>query len=56
MFTNLNLTDIGTGYKAFEAPLIKSLQIHDRFPTFKDLHEVPDDSFGKNVYVVASKD
>src|SRR6266404_2041492 len=32
MFTNLNLTDIETGYKAFKAPLIKSIQIEeDRF-------------------------
>jgi glycosyltransferase involved in cell wall biosynthesis len=32
MFTNLNLTDLETGYKAFEASLIKSIQIdEDRF-------------------------
>jgi hypothetical protein len=32
MFTNLNLTDMETGYKAFGAPLIKSIQIkEDRF-------------------------
>jgi len=32
MFTNLNLTDIETGCKAFKAPLIKSIQIEeDRF-------------------------
>jgi glycosyltransferase involved in cell wall biosynthesis len=32
MFTNLNLTDMETGYKAFKAPLIKSIQIEeDRF-------------------------
>jgi glycosyltransferase involved in cell wall biosynthesis len=32
MFTNLNLTDIETGYKVFKAPLIKSIQIEeDRF-------------------------
>jgi glycosyltransferase involved in cell wall biosynthesis len=32
MFTNLNLTDIETGYKAFKASLIKSIQIEeDRF-------------------------
>jgi glycosyltransferase involved in cell wall biosynthesis len=32
MFTNLNLTDLETGYKAFRAPLIKSIQIEeDRF-------------------------
>ena len=32
MFTNLNLTDMETGYKAFRAPLIKSIQIEeDRF-------------------------
>jgi glycosyltransferase involved in cell wall biosynthesis len=32
MFTNLNLTDIEAGYKAFKAPLIKSIQIEeDRF-------------------------
>jgi glycosyltransferase involved in cell wall biosynthesis len=29
MFTNLNLTDIQTGYKAFKAPLIKSIQIEE---------------------------
>jgi glycosyltransferase involved in cell wall biosynthesis len=32
MFTNVNLTDMETGYKAFKAPLIKSIQIEeDRF-------------------------
>jgi glycosyltransferase involved in cell wall biosynthesis len=32
MFTNLNLTDVETGYKAFRAALIKSIQIEeDRF-------------------------
>ena len=32
MFTNLNLTDMETGYKAFKAALIKSIQIEeDRF-------------------------
>jgi len=32
MFTNLNLTDMQTGYKAFKVPLIKSIQIEeDRF-------------------------
>jgi glycosyltransferase involved in cell wall biosynthesis len=32
MFTNLNLTDVETGYKAFRAPLIKSLRLEeDRF-------------------------
>lgn len=32
MFTNMNLTDVETGYKAFRAPLIKSIQIEeDRF-------------------------
>jgi glycosyltransferase involved in cell wall biosynthesis len=32
MFTNLNLTDMETGYKAFRAALIKSIQIEeDRF-------------------------
>src|SRR5437016_7559898 len=32
MFTNLNLTDIEAGYKAFKAPVIKSIQIEeDRF-------------------------
>jgi glycosyltransferase involved in cell wall biosynthesis len=32
MFTNLNLTDMETGYKAFKAPLIKSIQLEeDRF-------------------------
>src|SRR5438552_4705457 len=32
MFTNLNLTDMQTGYKVFKAPLIKSIQIEeDRF-------------------------
>ncbi len=29
MFTNLNLTDLETGYKAFRAPLIKSIQIEE---------------------------
>ncbi|TMP93439.1 MAG: glycosyltransferase family 2 protein [Verrucomicrobia bacterium] len=29
MFTNLNLTDMQTGYKAFKAPLIKSIQIEE---------------------------
>src|SRR5216110_3636306 len=29
MFTNLNLTDMETGYKAFKAPLIKSIQIEE---------------------------
>src|SRR6266542_4669165 len=29
MFTNLNLTDVETGYKAFRAPLIKSIQIEE---------------------------
>ena len=32
IFTNLNLTDVETGYKAFKAPLIKAIQIEeDRF-------------------------
>lgn len=32
MFTNLNLTDMETGYKAFLAPLIKSIKLEeDRF-------------------------
>ena|SRR5438874_1714526 len=32
IFTNLNLTDLETGYKAFKAPVIKSIQIEeDRF-------------------------
>src|SRR5437588_8085544 len=32
MLTNMNLTDVETGYKAFKAPLIKSIQIQeDRF-------------------------
>src|SRR6266481_4415737 len=32
MFTNINLTDMESGYKAFKAPLIKSIQIEeDRF-------------------------
>jgi glycosyltransferase involved in cell wall biosynthesis len=32
MFTNLNLTDVETGYKAFKASLIQSIQIEeDRF-------------------------
>lgn len=32
VFTNVNLTDMETGYKAFKAPLIKSIQIEeDRF-------------------------
>ncbi len=29
MLTNLNLTDVETGYKAFKAPLIKSIQIQE---------------------------
>lgn len=29
MFTNLNLTDIETGYKAFRAPLLKSLRLRE---------------------------
>jgi len=29
MFTNLNLTDMETGYKAFRAPLIKSIRIEE---------------------------
>src|SRR5246127_189840 len=28
-FTNINLTDVETGYKAFKAPLIKSIQIEE---------------------------
>src|SRR5436309_7084097 len=32
IFTNLNLTDLQTGYKAFKAPVIKSIQLEeDRF-------------------------
>lgn len=32
MLTNINLTDVETGYKAFKAPLIKSIRIEeDRF-------------------------
>jgi len=32
MFTNLNLTDVETGYKAFKASLIKSIELEeDRF-------------------------
>jgi glycosyltransferase involved in cell wall biosynthesis len=32
LFTNLHLTDVETGYKAFKAPLIKAIQIEeDRF-------------------------
>ena len=32
MFTNLNLTDMETGYKAFKASVIKSIRIEeDRF-------------------------
>jgi glycosyltransferase involved in cell wall biosynthesis len=32
MFTNVNLTDVETGYKAFKAALIKSIQVEeDRF-------------------------
>jgi len=32
MLTNINLTDVETGYKAFKTPLIKSIQIEeDRF-------------------------
>jgi glycosyltransferase involved in cell wall biosynthesis len=32
MFTNLNLTDVETGYKAFRAPLLKSIKLEeDRF-------------------------
>jgi glycosyltransferase involved in cell wall biosynthesis len=32
IFTNLNLTDLETGYKAFKAPVIKAIQIEeDRF-------------------------
>lgn len=29
MFTNLNLTDVETGYKAFKAPLIRSIQLKE---------------------------
>jgi glycosyltransferase involved in cell wall biosynthesis len=29
MFTNINLTDVFTGYKAFMAPVIKSIQIEE---------------------------
>ncbi|MGH7983337.1 MAG: glycosyltransferase family 2 protein, partial [Candidatus Udaeobacter sp.] len=29
MLTNINLTDVETGYKAFKAPLIKSIQIEE---------------------------
>src|ERR1700687_3240525 len=29
MFTNLNLTDVQTGYKAFRAPLVKSLDLRE---------------------------
>lgn len=29
MFTNINLTDIETGYKAFNAPLIKSIRLEE---------------------------
>jgi hypothetical protein len=29
MFTNLNLTDVETGYKGFKAPLIKSIRIEE---------------------------
>ena len=29
MFTNLNLTDMETGYKAFKASVMKSLQIEE---------------------------
>jgi len=29
MFTNLNLTDMQTGYKVFKAPLIKSILIEE---------------------------
>src|SRR5215469_10760527 len=29
MFTNINLTDLETGYKAFSAPFIKSIQIEE---------------------------
>jgi glycosyltransferase involved in cell wall biosynthesis len=29
MFTNINLTDVETGYKAFSAPFIKSIQIEE---------------------------
>ena len=31
IFTNINLTDVETGYKAFKAPLIKSIRIEDGF-------------------------
>src|SRR5215472_14434839 len=38
MFTNLNLTDVQTGYKAFTASAIKSLQIEeDRFGVESEL-------------------
>jgi glycosyltransferase involved in cell wall biosynthesis len=38
MFTNLNLTDAQTGYKAFKAPIIKSIQIEeDRFGVESEL-------------------
>jgi glycosyltransferase involved in cell wall biosynthesis len=40
MFTNLNLTDMQTGYKAFKAPLIKSIQLEE-------------DSFGVEPEIVA---
>ena len=29
MFTNINLTDMETGYKAFNAAVIKSIQIEE---------------------------
>jgi hypothetical protein len=29
MFTDLNLTDLETGYKAFRAPLVKSLDLRE---------------------------
>jgi len=29
MLTNINLTDVETGYKAFSAPVIKSIQIEE---------------------------
>jgi len=29
MLTNINLTDVETGYKAFKAPLIKSIRIEE---------------------------
>ena len=29
MFTNLNLTDVETCYKAFRAPVLKSLKLHE---------------------------